>query len=116
MGSVDTLFVAALIAAIPSISIAVLGFTLRRSGDISSLLAERKSTADALERMERDLRDERDKRDVLEKAVYELPGEIADEYVKREDFVRNAGQIDHKLDALSRRIEALRPPTTDPTP
>ena len=109
MGSVETLFVAALIAAIPSISVAVLGFTLRRSGDISSLLAERKATADAIARIELTLREERDKRDELERVVYELPGDIADDYVKREDFVRNAGQIDHKLDALSCRVETLRP-------
>lgn len=110
MGSVDTLFVAALIAAIPSISIAVLGFTLRRSGDISELLAERKSTTEAIARLEKDLREERDKRDELERVVYELPGSIADEYVKREDFIRNSGQTDHKLDALARRLESLRPP------
>ena len=110
MASVETLFLAAVIAAIPSISVAVLGFTLRRSGDISSLLAERKATADAIARLEAGLREERDKRDELEKEVYALPGRIAETYVVREDFVRNAGQIDHKLDALSCRVERIPPP------
>ena len=110
---IEILILGAVISAMPTAAIGILGFALRRNGDLSSLLASKEAVEKQLTTLNEQIREERDKRDALEEAVYKLPGEISDEYVKREDFVRNAGQIDHKLDSLSRRIEALRPPSSD---
>ena len=110
------LFIAGLIAAIPSISIAVLGFTLRRSNELSRAVVSCEAHGKTIDALERQLREERDKRDELEKVVYRLPGEIARDYLHREDHVRTCGQTDKKLDALNARVEALSASRPTPLP
>ncbi len=105
--SVELLILAATIASIPTAAIAAFGFAMRRSGDLSSLLATREAQDKALARLETDLREERTKRDEIERVLYEMPGRIAIEYLQREDHIRSTSQIDRKLDVLSCRVDDL---------
>lgn len=105
---IEALVLAAAISTVPTVAIAAVGFTLRRNGDLGALLAGKEAHEKEMSSLREQVREERDKRDALERVVYEMPGQMAKEYLQREDHVRSCGQTEKQMDTLWREIETLK--------
>lgn len=105
---VEALILAAAISTVPTCAIALVGFALRRNGDLGTLLAGKEAMEKAVAALRADLKEERDKRDALEQTVYALPGEIRKEFLQREDHVRHCAQTEKQNDTLWKELQALK--------
>ena len=113
---IEVLILGAVISAMPTAAIGILGFALRRSGDLSGLLASKEATEKQMTTVLAQLKEERDKRDALEQIVFELPGEVRKEFLQREDHVRHCGQTDKQFDTIWRELELLKTRIPPPHP
>lgn len=113
---VEALILAAAISTVPTCAIALVGFALRRNGDLGTLLAGKEAMEKELVVLRGQLKEERDKRDALEETVYALPGEIRKEFLQREDHVRHCGQTEKQVDTIWREVEAIKTRLNNPPP
>ena len=96
-----------LIAIVPAIAIAVLGFALAKSDRLSKLLADTTHQEKRLSQIEALVASETAKRKTFQRDVMDLFGKLPETYVRRDDWIEAQSRNDRKLDAIGDRMQEI---------